>query len=263
MINRILHQLWVTEGPARLWTCCCCCCIASVVSDSVRPHRWKPTRLRRPWDSPGKNTGVGCHFLLQCLKVKREREVAQSCLTLCNPMDCSLPGSSVHGIFQTRVLEWGAIAFSKALDLPCSYSPVSIQMAPLRPPWSFCLLILPGFSSSFPWLFSFHSIDQTMLTTYSYRCCLSVLLERQLHEGKVFVLFTMVFSESRPAPGTVMKRKRREGGRRDRRKEGRKEEKKAGKFPASLEWQVTQPDKHQPVEMMVIWMMKEKEVLLC
>ena len=65
-----------------------------------------------PWDSPGKNTGVGCHFLLQCMKVKSESEVAQSCLTLQNPMDCSLPGSSIHGIFQARVLEWGAIAFS-------------------------------------------------------------------------------------------------------------------------------------------------------
>ena len=84
----------------------------SVMSDSVRPHRWQPTRLPRPWDSPGKNTGVGCHFLLQCMKVKTESEVAQSCLTLSNPMDCSLPGSSVHGIFQARVLEWGAIAFS-------------------------------------------------------------------------------------------------------------------------------------------------------
>ena len=76
------------------------------------PHRWQPTRLPCPWDSPGKNTGVGCHFLLQCMKVKSESEVAQSCLTLSNPMDCSLPGSSVHGIFQARVLEWGAIAFS-------------------------------------------------------------------------------------------------------------------------------------------------------
>ena len=66
----------------------------------------------RPWDSPGKNTGVGCHFLLQCMKVKSEREVTQSCPTLHDPMDCSPPGSSVHGIFQARVLEWGAIAFS-------------------------------------------------------------------------------------------------------------------------------------------------------
>ena len=82
------------------------------MSDSVRPHRRQPTRLCRPWDSPGKNTGVGCHFLLQCMEVTGESEVAQSCLTLSDPMDCSLPGSSVHGIFQARVLEWGAIAFS-------------------------------------------------------------------------------------------------------------------------------------------------------
>ena len=73
----------------------------------------------RPWDSPGKNTGVGCHFLLQCMKMKSEREVSQLCLTLHDPMDCSLPGSSVHGIFQARVLEWGAIAFSgEMLYLP-------------------------------------------------------------------------------------------------------------------------------------------------
>ena len=78
----------------------------------MRPHRWQPTRLPCPWDSPGKNTGVGCHFLLQCMKVKNENEVAQSCPTLSDPMDCSLPGSSVHGIFQARVLEWGAIAVS-------------------------------------------------------------------------------------------------------------------------------------------------------
>ena len=65
-----------------------------------------------PGISPGKNTGVGCHFLLQCMKVKSESEVAQLCLTLSDPMDCSLPGSSIHGIFQARVLEWGAIAFS-------------------------------------------------------------------------------------------------------------------------------------------------------
>ena len=82
------------------------------VSDSVRPHRRQPTRLPCPWDSPGKNTGVGCHFLLQCMKVKSESEVAQLCLTPSDPMDCSPPGSSVHGIFQARVLEWSAIAFS-------------------------------------------------------------------------------------------------------------------------------------------------------
>ena len=99
------------------------------MSDSVRPHRWQPTRLPGPWDSPGKNTGVGCHFLLQCMKVKSESEVTQSCPTLCDPMDCSLPGSSVHGIFQARVLEWGAIAFSglghllsTKLSRPCTRS---------------------------------------------------------------------------------------------------------------------------------------------
>ena len=83
------------------------------MSNQARPHRRQPTRLQRPWDSPGKNTGAGCHFLLQCMKVKSESEVAQSCLTLRDRMDCSLPGSSVHGIFQARVLEWVAIAFSK------------------------------------------------------------------------------------------------------------------------------------------------------
>ena len=78
----------------------------------MRPHRWQPTRLPCPWDSPGKNTGVSCHFLLQCMKVKSESEVIQSCPTRSDPMDCSPPGSSIHGIFQARVLEWGAIAFS-------------------------------------------------------------------------------------------------------------------------------------------------------
>ena len=82
------------------------------MSDSVQPPRWQPTRLHRPWDPPGKNTGVGGHFLLQCMKVKSESEVAQSCPTHSDTMDCSLPGSSIHGIFQARVLEWGAIAFS-------------------------------------------------------------------------------------------------------------------------------------------------------
>ena len=82
------------------------------MSASVRPHRRQPTRLPCPWDSPGKNTGVGCQFLLQCMKVKSESEVAQLSPTLSDPMDCSLPGSSVLGIFQARVLEWGVIDFS-------------------------------------------------------------------------------------------------------------------------------------------------------
>ena len=75
----------------------------------MRPHRRQPTRLSRPWDSPGKNTGVGCHFLLQCMKVKSESEDVQSYPTLSDPMDCSLPGSSIHGIFQAGVLEWGTM----------------------------------------------------------------------------------------------------------------------------------------------------------
>ena len=87
------------------------------MSDSVRLHRLQPTRLHRPWDSPGKNTRVGYHFPLQCMKVKSEREVAQSCLTLSDPMDCSPPDSCVHGIFQARVLEWGAIAWACFVDI--------------------------------------------------------------------------------------------------------------------------------------------------
>ena len=93
-------------------------------------------QVPRPWDAPGKNTGVGCHFLLQCRKVKSESEVAQSCLTLSDPMDCSPPGSSIHGIFRARVLEWGAIAFSEDIssDLliltvcQCSADLVKIQL---------------------------------------------------------------------------------------------------------------------------------------
>ena len=106
------------ESPGKS-TCLCCCQVASVVSDSVRPHRRQPTRFPHPWNSPGKKTGVGCHFLLQCMKVKSESEVAQSCPTLSNPMDCSLLGSSVHGVFQARVLEWGAIAFSHIYAQAC------------------------------------------------------------------------------------------------------------------------------------------------
>ena len=79
---------------------------------TARPHRWQPTRLPCPWNSPGKNTGVGCHFLLQCVKVKNESEVTQSCLTPSDPIDCSPAGPSIHGIFQARVLERVAIVFS-------------------------------------------------------------------------------------------------------------------------------------------------------
>ena len=85
------------------------------------PHRWQPTRLPGPWDSPGTNTGVGCHCLLRCMKVKSQSEVTQLCPTLSNPMDCSLPGSSICGIFQARVLEWSAIAFSQIYILHLLY----------------------------------------------------------------------------------------------------------------------------------------------
>ena len=101
---RIQTMLLLLRHFSHVWLC-------------VQPHRRQPTRLPHPWDSPGKNTGVGCHFLLQCRKVKSESEVAQLCPTHSDPMHCSLPGSSVHGIFQARVLEWGAIAFCKLIYL--------------------------------------------------------------------------------------------------------------------------------------------------
>ena len=110
------------------------------MSDSVRPHRRQPTGLPVLWDSPGKNTGVGCHFLLQCMKVKSESEVAQSCPTLSDPMDCSLPGSFIHGIFQARVLEWVAIAFSKKKFLNNLHSDSSIIYMCL-----ICFIILSAF----------------------------------------------------------------------------------------------------------------------
>ena len=117
------------------------------MSDSVRPHRWQSTRLPRPGNSPGKNTGVGCHFLLQCMKVKSESEVAQSCPTLIDPMDCSPPGSSVCGTSQARALERAAILFTYQ-PLKCmasAYLAVIVQL----PTWLFsafswvCLSLSP------------------------------------------------------------------------------------------------------------------------
>ena len=109
------------KSHCRFATFCCCCQVASVMSNSATAHRCtlpshrrQPTRFLCPRNSPGKNAGVGCHFLLQCMKEKSKSEVAQLCLTLHDPMDCSLSGSSVHGIFQARVLEWVAISFSRA-----------------------------------------------------------------------------------------------------------------------------------------------------
>ena len=107
------------------------------MSDSVRPHRRQPTRLPHPWDSPGKNAGVGCHFLLHRMKVKSESEVAQSSPTLSDLMDCSLPGSSIHGIFQARVLEWGATAFST--DFHEAFPIPPTPKHPLPSPNSYCI----------------------------------------------------------------------------------------------------------------------------
>ena len=130
------------------------------MSDSVRPHRRNTMKLPCPWDSPGKNTGVGCHFLLQCMKVKSEGEDAQSCLTLSNPMDCSLPGSSIHGIFQARVLEWGAIAFSLGqLQFVCLFVCFSHHSLKCRITQCNFLPLLPhSFSTSFlsSFLTTFH-----------------------------------------------------------------------------------------------------------
>ena len=94
-------------------------------------HRRQPTRLPRPWHSLGKNTGVGCYFLLQYMKVKSESEVAQLCLTLSDPRDSSFPSSSIHGIFQARVLEWGAIAFS-IVYLKCAKKVLSVLITQKR-----------------------------------------------------------------------------------------------------------------------------------
>ena len=160
------------------------------MSDSVRPHRWQPTRLPRPWDSPGKNTGVGCHFLLRCVKVKSEREVTQLCPTLSDPMDCSLPGSSVHGIFQARVLEWGAIVTKvfyphlkkTELQLECFWLQVAtlpgegngtpLQCSCLETPmdWAAWWAAVHGVTKSQTWLrdftftFHFHALEKEMAT---------------------------------------------------------------------------------------------------
>ena len=142
------------------------------MSNSVRRHRRQPTRFPHPWDSPGKNTGVGCHFLLQCMKVKSESEVAQSCPTLSDLMDCSLPGSSFHGIFQARVLEWVAGAARRH-----GFN-TWVRKNPWRKAWQPILVFLPkeplgrrawgaavlGFATSwtrlshFPFNFHFHAL---------------------------------------------------------------------------------------------------------
>ena len=99
------------------------------MSDSVRPHRQQPTRPRCPWDSPGKNTGVGCHFLFQCMKVKSESEVAQSCLTLSDPTDCSLPGSS-------SLPQWRGWSIRLRLSARSSGITAYSPFTPPHRPWS-------------------------------------------------------------------------------------------------------------------------------
>ena len=145
------------------------------MSDAVWPHRRQPTRLPRPWDSLGKNTGVGCHFLLQCMKVKSESEVAQLCPTRSNPKDCSLPGSSVHGIFQARVLEWGAIAFSIGI----LYEELHIHSMPQDNQ----LLTSFVFSSSF--------CNACFAISTSMSCCLSFSFS-----SSIVVRFSSTFSNS-------------------------------------------------------------------
>ena len=132
------------------------------MSDPVRPLRRQPTRLCRPWDSPGKNTGVGCHFLLQCMKVKSESEVAQSCPTLGDPMDCSPPGSSLHEVFQARVLDWGATAFSERCP------ELGLKLCCHRP------AIVQTFSSKMPHVARLHWVPQTLYSVWSRRVLLSV-----------------------------------------------------------------------------------------
>ena len=151
------------------------------MSDSVRPHRWQPTKLPCPWDSPGKNTGVGCPFLLQCMKVKSQSEVTQSCPTPSNPMDCSPsggscllacllakslqscptlcdptdgspPGSPVPGILQARTLEWAAISFSNAWKWKVKVKWLS-RVRPSATPWTAACQAPPsmGFSRQEYW----------------------------------------------------------------------------------------------------------------
>ena len=134
------------------------------MSDSVRPHIWQPTRLRRSWDSPDKNTGVGCHFLLQCMKVKSQSEIAQSSPTLSDPMDCSPPGSSVYGIFQARVLEWGAIAFSNKIVYTLFYLEPTKMLKE-----SHCKSFPPNLIALFPLILRMYVICN-MLLLVGYSC---------------------------------------------------------------------------------------------
>ena len=147
-----------------------------VMSDSVRPHRRQPTRLPRPWDSPGKNTGAGCHFLLQCMKVKNESEVAQSYLILSGPMDFSLPSSSIHGIFQARVLEW--------LSLPSLVSCNSDKQNKI--PVGVITSDLPTFLLHLPLPYKSHLLwtPKTLYLKASFQQIIGGLIERQARDAR-------------------------------------------------------------------------------
>ena len=141
---------------------CCCCCY--VVSDSVWPHRWQPTRLPCPCNSPGKNTGVGCHFLLQCMKVKSKSEVAQSCPTLSDPMDCSPPGSSIHGTFPGKSIG----VRCHCLLLSCSVESYSLWPHGLQYARLPCPSPTPGaYLNSCPWSWCCHPITSSSVVPFS------------------------------------------------------------------------------------------------
>jgi len=172
------------------------------VSDSSQPHGQQPTRLPRPWDSLGKNTGVDCHFLLQCRKVKSESEVTQSCPTLLDPMDCSPPGSSIHGIFQARVLEWGAIAFSQNSSGHCQMFPEGKIHLQLRMP-EYRMCLQQFFSKHFSNLFVSETpgmliriqspTDHSRITgTVAFVCLMSVLRNSYTHKICT-VWFSLIF----------------------------------------------------------------------
>ena len=122
-------QVCAWSGVKSLTCCCYCCYFASVVSDSVRPHRRQPTRLPRPWDSPGKNTGVGCHFPLQCMKVKSESEVAQLCPTLVTPWTVAHQASSSMGF--SRQEYWSGVPLpspSVSLESPNTRTKIGLSI---------------------------------------------------------------------------------------------------------------------------------------
>ena len=129
-----------------------------------------PTRLPHPWDSPGKNTGVGCHFLLQCMTVKSESEVAQSCLTLRDPMDCSPLGSPIPGITKARTLEWVAISFSNAWKW-------KVKMKSLSRVWLFTI----------PWT-AVYQAPLSMGIWHVPRCTFKIKIKTFLHHNEFHFL---------------------------------------------------------------------------